>query len=62
MELVANFKLDRQTKGALRYMEVNSDGKVLDQSSCTVGTLYIRKAAYSDGEYPEAIRIQIQPI
>jgi len=42
------FKLEKETKGALRYAEVERDGRPVPvdspQDSMLVGTLYLRKA------------------
>ena len=36
------FKLEKETKGALRYQEVDEKG----ESLAKIGTLYVRKSAF----------------
>lgn len=43
MEHTLHFKVEKETKGAVRYQECNADGtEVFDAK---VGTLYVRKSA-----------------
>ncbi len=68
--LVARFKLERETKGALRYAELSSDGKMQTPSSegVLIGTLYLRKAkmalgaknAHGNMVWPEEINVMIE--
>jgi len=55
------FKLRNETKGALRYEEVAEDGATVLSISAgaAVGTLYIRKTAYTKGIYPDIITVDI---
>ena len=39
------FKLEKETKGALRYQEVDDTGKAVEQAGNKIGILYIRKSA-----------------
>jgi hypothetical protein len=41
------FKLEKETKGALRYQEVDEKGEVIEQAWAKIGTLYVRKSASS---------------
>ncbi len=50
--------LERETKGAVRYMEVGTTGQQLELADALIGTLYIRKAALS-GHIPDAIYVTI---
>jgi hypothetical protein len=43
------FKLEKQTKGALRYQEVDPKGEVIEQAWAKIGTLYLRKSAFERG-------------
>ena len=45
------FKLEKETKGALRYQEVDEKGEVIEQAWAKIGTLYLRKSALSDVAY-----------
>jgi len=55
------FKLERETKGALRYQEVDDDGEVVEQAWAKIGTLYVRKSAFERGlEFPELLRVTVE--
>jgi hypothetical protein len=38
------FKFERETKGAVRYQELNAKGEPVSGDDAYVGTLYFRKA------------------
>ena len=38
-------KLEKETKGALRYQEIDDKGEVIEQAWAKIGTLYMRKSA-----------------
>lgn len=46
--ITAKFKLDRETKGAVRYQEVDDQGNP-ETVYHSVGTLYVRKTAFPRG-------------
>jgi len=56
------FKLERETKGALRYQEVELDGKPVPVDSPAderlVGTLYVRKAKLTGA--PAALTVTVE--
>lgn len=56
------FKLERETKGALRYQEVELDGKPVPVDSPAderlVGTLYVRKAKIQGA--PQAVTVTVE--
>lgn len=53
------FALEKETPGAVRYMEVNSDGdKVTNADGAKIGSLYIRKDALK-GTVPKGLRVTI---
>lgn len=56
------FIFERETKGAVRYMEVDAQGKALEMSSgAQIGTLYIRKSALpKTGGIPQHITMDVQ--
>ena len=37
--IAANFTLERETKGAVRYQEIDESGKPVDISAAKIGTL-----------------------
>lgn len=53
--------LEKETKGAVRYHEINADGEfITDFRAGAVGTLYIRKDVFSDENYPKQIELSIR--
>jgi hypothetical protein len=54
------FKLEKETKGALRYQEVDEKGDVIEQAWAKIGTLYMRKSAFERGTaWPQKLRVTI---
>lgn len=53
---IANFKMDRETKGAVRYAEQSPDGHEI------IGQLYVRKSGFAlagvEG-VPETIQVAV---
>ena len=49
MTITVRFQFERETKGALRFQEVDADGKVIEQAWSRVGTIYLRKSALERG-------------
>jgi hypothetical protein len=43
MDITLHFAVEKETKGAVRYKEVNADGT--DVFDAKIGTLYVRKSA-----------------
>ena len=41
---VIQFQLKNETKGALRYEEIDANGVVLAQDDWVIGSLYLRKS------------------
>lgn len=57
--IVLKFKLERETKGAVRYQETDNNGNELDiANGAKVGTLYLRKTALS-GVIPANLQVTI---
>lgn len=57
---VVDMKLERETKGAVRYTEVDKNENPVDiAGGARVGTAYIRKNAFV-GAIPERITIEIK--
>jgi hypothetical protein len=49
------------TKGALRYLEVDHKGEVIDQAWAKIGTLYVRKSAFERGAaFPQLLRVTVE--
>ena len=54
------FKLEKETKGALRYQEVDEKGEVIEQAWAKIGTLYMRKSAFERGaSFPQMLRVTV---
>ena len=67
MKININMVLERTTKGALRYQEVNLSGRPLGMASqeTVIGTLYLRKwglqtQGVREGYYPNNITVVIE--
>lgn len=60
MEFKLQFKLDKETKGAVRYQEIEAaTDNALRGDDAVVGTLYIRKQAFAGEEYPQQLTVTI---
>jgi hypothetical protein len=56
----AVFNLRKETKGAVAYGEVDSNGESVDMASAKIGTIYIRKSAFGKVKtYPELITVKV---
>jgi hypothetical protein len=53
------FTLEKETKGALRYNEVDKDGKAIEHPDFAIGTLYLRKSAFP-APFPQAIAVTVE--
>ena len=59
----ARFKLEKETKGALRYQEVDEKNEVIEQAWAKIGTLYVRKSAFERGSaFPPILRVTVEPM
>jgi len=50
---------ERETKGAIRYIEINTKGEILDRDKAKIGTLYFRKIAFGN-TIPESITVTVE--
>jgi hypothetical protein len=57
--ITAKFMFERETKGAIRYQEIDAAGEPLKQDQAQIGTLYVRKTALN-GEKPAFIEITLK--
>lgn len=53
------FKLEKETKGAVRYFEVDEHGNAAE-AWAKVGTLYVRKTAFERGNIPRELSVTIE--
>ncbi len=58
MKMTLLFTQERETKGAVRYQEVNEAGNVLNLGEYAIGTLYLRKSMLKE-PWPKALGITI---
>ena len=58
---VINYVLEKTTPGAVRYMEVDPDGKQLrgDIDGAKAPTMYFRKTALGD-EIPQRLKVTVE--
>jgi hypothetical protein len=55
------FKLEKETKGALRYQEVDEKGDIIEQAWSKIGTLYVRKSAFERGAaFPQRLLVRVE--
>lgn len=57
--LTAKFQFERETKGAVRFQEIDDNGTVLDMNAAVIGTLYLRKS-HLGGTTPQSITVSIE--
>lgn len=60
--LEVKMKLERETKGALRYYEVDpNENPVEIQDGAYLGTMYIRKVAFRGRDsFPQKIKVTVE--
>ncbi len=51
---------ERQTHGAIKYSEVDADGIRLSMRDGTIGSIYLRKTAFTSGAYPVTITVTVE--
>lgn len=66
MKHTLTFKLEKETKGALRYQEVGQDGQAIPvdspADSRVLGAIYIRKTALKGEATPQALSVTVEGI
>lgn len=62
MKKLLLFKLKNETKGALRYDEINeTTGQIASTvGSHIIGTIYLRKSAMSASKYPLLLKVELE--
>jgi hypothetical protein len=59
-QIKVKFKLDRETKGAVRYQEINDAGEP-ENVFHKIGTLYLRKTAFGQGNtIPKELSVTVE--
>jgi hypothetical protein len=60
--ITCHFKLEKETNGALRYMQVTEEGKPYGaEAGAELGSVYVRRTAFKDGSVPQKLTMIIQP-
>lgn len=54
-----SFELEKETKGAVRYSEVDENGHKIEMENVVVGTIYIRKSSLGD-QRPAVLTVTVQ--
>ena len=58
MQFEVRFKLEKETRGALRYLEVDENGEVIEQAWAKIGSLHVNKSAFElRAVYPQRTRL-----
>jgi hypothetical protein len=58
----ARFRLEKETKGAVRYQEVNEQGEPEEMRE-KIGSLYMRKTAFERGaSLPQVLHVTIEAV
>jgi hypothetical protein len=58
--IVVTFKFKKETKGALRFQEVDDKGEVIEQAWAKIGSLYLRKSAFERGaKFPRDLKVTV---
>ncbi len=57
---LVNFAFERETKGAVRYQEVDENGaERMALGTHVIGTLYLRKSAFNGGQAPKVLQVSL---
>ena len=52
---------EKQTHGAIKYTEVDSKGAPVKMQDGSIGSIYLRKTAFTSGAYPVNITVTVAP-
>jgi hypothetical protein len=55
----AKFKFEQETKGAVRYQEVDEKGEP-EYMSPKIGSLYLRKSVFEGASFPQTLCVRIE--
>ena len=59
--ITARFKFANETKGALKYAEIDEAGELVDMVNSKIGSIYLRKTVL-DGNRPRFIEVEVKPV
>jgi hypothetical protein len=58
MTITVKFKLEKTTKGAVRYQEIDDNGAPAE-AWAKIGTLYVRKTAFERDSIPQTLTVSV---
>lgn len=59
--VTCSFLFERETKGAVRYQEINAQGEPISTNDgAKIGTLYLRKSALGS-DIPQKVSVSVTP-
>lgn len=60
-KFVLEFALEGETKGALKFKELDSEGnQVSTVADGKIGQLYMRKSAFPGGKFPDKLTVTVE--
>lgn len=59
-KIIAIFTVERETKGAVRYQEIDVKGNILEMGDSKIGTIYVRKTAFNSPTFPQKITVTVE--
>lgn len=60
MKMTIKFRMERETKGAVRYEEINAKDEAVEMADAKIGTLYVRKSAMGSEGIPTTLKVTIE--
>ncbi len=57
--IVLSFAVEKETKNAVRFMEVDDAGKQVEADKAKIGTLYVKKTAFEGGKWPTTLAVTL---
>ena len=55
-----SMKKDKETKGAVKYTEIDAKGNDVDIASGAIGVLYVRKTVFGDKPIADKVSVKLQ--
>ena len=60
MQISVRFAKEKETAGAVRYQECQTDGSPMDKAFAQIGTLYVRKQTLGQGNQPAHLWMELR--
>jgi len=54
------FAVEKETPNAVKYQEIDAQGRTLQNGVAKVGSLYVRKATFGKGVIPNIVEIDLK--